>query len=354
VTVEQVTTLKEFECLRGAYEDAYRGDPYRNVFVSWAWLRAFFAALRRPWMVLSVREGARYAGFCVLVESGLRLGPLPLYRELAIGAYPTADYASLIVSGDEEHVLSALAAEISRLSWDVFRACNVHDSRVARMVAMMRDGHDVVEEPRNAAHVVPLPASWSEYMVRLNGEKQYVARRHKLWRDAELLEANDANVELYIDTLLRLHNRRWNSNLNSAKRTYGRLFREAYDRGCCRIAVLWDGDRRPLAAQAAFVDNERRSWGVYMLAYDRERQKGSPGIGMLAKALERAIVEGYGEYDFLRGDESYKARFGTELRMLENFLVKRRSLRRRLAEWLWARALAAKAFLRRVIFGRTL
>lgn len=354
MTVEHITSLREFEGLRAEYESAYQRDPYQSVFVSWPWLHAFFTALRRRWLLLAVREGSRYVGFCLLVERGLCIGPLRLYRELALGAYPTADYSSVIVAGEEDSVLAALAAEISALAWDVFRASNVRDTRVARIIGYLRAEHDVVEEPRNPAHFVPLPTSWREYMIRLNGEKQYVARRHKVWRNAELIEADDTNIDAYIDTVLRLHNRRWNSNLKSARRTYGRLFRDAYDRGCCRVVVLWSADRRPLAAQAAFVDTERRSWGVYMLAYDRASQKGSPGIGMLAKGLERAIGEGFKEYDFLRGDESYKARFGTELRMLENFLVKRRSTRSRCAEGLWTRVLAVKAFLRRVIFGRTL
>ncbi len=355
MTVERIATLEEFERIRGPYEGLYRKDPSRGVFVSWEWLRSYFAAMRGRWTVLAVARDARYVGFCVLVESGLAVGPLRLYRELALGAYPTADYGALIAEEGED-ILEEIARAIDAMPWDLFRACNVHDPRVGRVVAHLRSlGNGISEEPRNCCRFVPLPASWEEYAARnRSGDKRYVNRRRNLWRGASLVEADATTVDEYIETLLRMHHRRWRSNLHKARRTYGKLFREAYERGCCRIAVLWSADRRPLAAQAAFVDAERRSWGVYMLPYDRLAGKGSPGIGMLAKGLERAIDQGFAEYDFLRGDEPYTARFGTQVRLLENYVARRTSARSAAKERAWGAALHVKSILRRVLFGRTL
>lgn len=354
MTVERITSLQQFERVRPDYEAVYGNDPHRTVFVSWSWLHAFFTAMRRRWMLLAVRDGERYRGFGLLVETGLGAGRARIYRELAVGAYPTADYTSILLDGDDEAILVALAREIDALRWDRLRASNVNDPRVARLIAYLRRRNDVSEHPPNPCRFVPLPKTWGEYVVKLNGNKQYVVRRYKHWQDASLVEADDASIDQYIELLLRMHHDRWNSNLRTAKQTYGRLFRTAYERGCCRIAVLWSADRRPLAAQAAFTDTERRTWGVYMLAYDRAAGKGSPGIGMLAKALDVAIQQGFAEYDFLRGDESYKERFGADVRMLENYVVCRRSARSHAAVGVWNAALAAKAFLRRTLFGRTL
>lgn len=352
--VERIETIADFERIRVEYEAMYARDPHRNVFVSWPWLHAFFTAMRRRWTLLAARDGSRYTGFCILVETGIGTGRASLYRELAIGAYPTADYTSLLLGDEDERVIAALARAIDALAWDRLRANNVNDPRIARLVAYLRRRNDVTEEPRNSCRFVALPKSWGEYVVKLNGNKQYVARRYKRWRNASLVEADNASIDQYIDLLLRMHHRRWNSNLRKARETYGRLFRTAYDRGCCRIAVLWTADRRPVAAQAAFTDTERRTWGVYMLAYDRTTPKGSPGIGMLAKALDSAIRQGFSEYDFLRGDESYKDRFGTDVRLLENYVVSRRSARAQAALAIWNGAQGTKSVLRRLLFGRTL
>ncbi|MGH7736977.1 MAG: GNAT family N-acetyltransferase [Candidatus Tyrphobacter sp.] len=355
MTVERIVTTGEFARIRGEYEKAYASDPWRSVFVSWSWMSAYFRAMRRRWTLLVARDEGVACGFCLLIEGGLRIGPARIYRELALGAYPTADYTSIVVDPRREDVvLRAFGEAIGAMEWDVLRASNVRDPRVARLIAIAGVGCEVAELQQNPAHFVALPASWPEYVQRLNGGRRYVARRYRTWREARLTEATDENVDSYIETLLELHQRRWNTNIATARRTYGRLFREAYGTGCCRIAVLWSADERPLAAQAAFTDAERRSWGVYMLAYDNERPKGSPGIGMLAKGLELAIEQGYSEYDFLRGEEPYKSRFGTELRMLENFVAARRTNRRRVAAAAYSCALGIKAALRRILFGRTL
>ncbi len=353
--IERIATLEGFKRVRGAYEELYRKDPNRGVFVSWEWLRSYFASMRGRWSVLAVSRDATYVGFCVLVETGLALGPLRIYRELALGAYPTADYGA-IVAEEGDDIVTEIARAIDNMPWDLFRACNLRDARVAKIAAQLRSlGNRVSEEPRNACRFVPLPASWEEYDARnRSSDKRYLNRRRNQWRDARLVEADATTVDEYIEALLRMHHGRWRSNLHKARRTYGKLFREAYDRGCCRISVLLNADRRPLAAQAAFVDAERRSWGVYMLAYDRRAGKGSPGIGMLAKALERAIDQGFAEYDFLRGDEPYKARFGTQVRLLENYIARRRSARSAAMERAWGAALRVKALLRRLLFGRTL
>jgi CelD/BcsL family acetyltransferase involved in cellulose biosynthesis len=356
MNVEKIVTLRAFEDVRRHYEQLYDADSYRNVFVSWAWLASYFRSMRRPWIVLAANDGGRYVAFCVLVRHGIALGPLRLYGELALGAYPTADYGGVVIAaGEEKRAAAAFADAIRGMRWDVFRACNISDPRVAEIVKRVGREDAVVEEPRNGCYYVALPESWEAYAARSrNGHPsvRYVVRRKNAWRDATYTEADDATFDRDLELLLRFHQGRWNSNLSKARRTYGRLFREAYDRGCCRVGVMRDAKGVPLAAQAAFVDRGRRSWGVYMLAYDRTRAQRSPGIGMLASGLQRAIGERFREYDFLRGDEAYKAQFGCDVRWLSNTIVRRQTGRSRVAESAWNAGLRVKAVLRRILFGR--
>jgi hypothetical protein len=341
VTVERIRTLPAFDRVRDAYESVYARDAQRTVFVEWRWLRSYFVAIKPRWTLLAARVGSEYVAFCLLIERG---APFGLYRELAFGAYPTADYASLLIASREEEVLGAFASAIAAMRWDVFRANNVADARLGTIAAYLKQG-DVVEfEPQNACRFLALPAT----------PGRYVARRRRAFANASFVEADDATIDAYVEVLLRLRDRRWRGNLRKARRTYGRLFREAYARGCCRIGVFWSAERRPLAAQASFVDSERNAWGVYMLAYEREERRHSPGIAMLAASMERATSQGFREFDFLRGDEPYKALFGTEVRLLENFVARRRRLRSRLAEHGWDAAMLAKAYAGRIVFRRTL
>jgi CelD/BcsL family acetyltransferase involved in cellulose biosynthesis len=59
---------------------------------------------------------------------------------------------------------------------------------------------------------------------------------------------------------------------------------------------------------------------VYNSGYDPLSYRSlSPGIVVTARSIEHAIEQGRGTFDFLRGDEEYKYRFGahdTEVRRL--------------------------------------
>lgn len=343
MTIEYISSLRDFERLRAPYERLYTRDRHSSVFVSWAWLRSYFATIGVHWIVLAARDEWEHLGFCVVVRRGIAAGRFGLYRELALGAYPTADYTSLVIGSREEEVLAAFARALDAMPWDVLRASNVRDSRIGRMIALLSKGNDVMREADNPVRSVHIAAQDSP-----------AVRASRTLRGARFVESSDATVKRDVDALLKLHHRRWRSNLSKARRTYGRLFREAYARGCCRVGVLWSDENKAIAAQAAFVDDAREAWGVYMIAYDKTQAKASPGMGMLAAGLERARALGFREYDFLRGDEPYKARFGAELSYLENYVVRRRALRSHLVERVWIALLGWKSILRRVLFGRTL
>ncbi len=351
--VDRIETLEAFDRIRDAYEDVYARDPHRNVFLSWAWLRAFMLAMRLPWTMLCVRRGTSYVAFCLVVERGMRIGPARLYRELALGAYPTADYCGVLVGDEEEAAICALATAIDDLRWNLFRAADVRDPRVKRLITLLGKGNAISTPAPTPASFVPLPGTWHEYVERGRSSRQslrYVLRRYRQWQDAGFVESDDRTIDRDIETLLELNHRRWKTNLRKARKTYGRLFREAYANGCCTVAVMRAGDR-PIAAQAAFVDAEQRSWGVYMLACDRNAPRNSPGIGMLAKALERAIERRFGEYDFLRGSEAFKSQFGAQVRWLDNYVVRRRTFWSGVGEFLYTFALQAKSRVRALVVG---
>ncbi|HEY9085684.1 MAG TPA: GNAT family N-acetyltransferase [Candidatus Tyrphobacter sp.] len=355
MTVERIVSIADFDRFRPAYESVYNRDPHRTVFVSWPWLRSYLPTMPRHWVLLAARSGEEYVGFLVVVGYGIEAGPVKIYRELGLGAYPSADYTGLVAANEEPAIVEAFAAAIESMPWDVLRARSVRDPRVRALVTRLGEGKVVTREEGTPCHVVPLPSSWDEYLAQNRNGKQalrYALRRRNAWAEASFTDADSSTIERDVEALLRLHKVRWKSNLPKARRTYGRLFLEAHARGCCRVGVLWSEEKKPLAAQAAFIDPERRSWGIYMLAYDTSVSKHSPGIGMLMRGIERAISERFEEYDFLRGDEAYKARFGSEVRWLENFTIRRRSRRVRFAESAWTHALRAKRVVRSFIMGR--
>jgi CelD/BcsL family acetyltransferase involved in cellulose biosynthesis len=83
--------------------------------------------------------------------------------------------------------------------------------------------------------------------------------------------------------------------------------------GIVRLALL-DVAGRPVAATISFVYGD--TWGLYNSGYDPEYGTYSPGIVLVAMTIQEAIREGLRVYDFLRGSEGYKYRFGARDREL--------------------------------------
>ena len=80
-------------------------------------------------------------------------------------------------------------------------------------------------------------------------------------------------------------------------------------RGWLRLWLMeWDGE--PVAAWYGWRVGDRYSF--YNAGFDPGRSKLSPGMVMLATVIRSAFEEGAREFDFLLGDEAYKARFADE------------------------------------------
>jgi CelD/BcsL family acetyltransferase involved in cellulose biosynthesis len=359
MTIDVISDAKGFEKVRSAYEEIYARDPYRNVFVSWPWLAAYFTVARSQWMVLAARDEAseRYLAFMPLELYETRISRFSVDRELHLAANPTGDYNGLVALPDANGAIESFSTYIDGLQWDNFRANNVRDPRLELVVNGLSVNNCAVRHEDNPCWFVPFTESWDAFMRALSGKRGQHVRQaiSGLERLGELrLECASAeNIDEAIETVLVLNNQRWRTNLPKARRTYGRLFRAAFDHGCCRVHVL-RSEKTALAAQAAFVDPERRSWGAYMTGFNHEFARYSPGMVARALIIRDAMAEGFVEYDFLRGNEPYKRRFASENRWLRNWTVHRPGVRNQVVNAGRAGYHFAKAHARRILLGKTL
>jgi CelD/BcsL family acetyltransferase involved in cellulose biosynthesis len=79
------------------------------------------------------------------------------------------------------------------------------------------------------------------------------------------------------------------------------------------------------AAALFNYDYNGRVW-VYNSGFDPEAFSHlSAGVILTAKAIEKAIENGRTAFDFLRGDETYKYRFGAEDTTVHRIVLERKS-----------------------------
>lgn len=156
-------------------------------------------------------------------------------------------------------------------------------------------------------------ADWDAYLATLspNLRGQLRRRERRLLREhtaACRVTADAASLEHDLDTFFALHRARWGpaSSLLGRSDFYRRFCTLALERGWLRLSFL-EIDGQPAAAALDF-----RFGGVqfhYNSGRDPHWDEYSAGLVLRAMTLRDALTDGIAEYRFLRGDESYKARF---------------------------------------------
>lgn len=165
---------------------------------------------------------------------------------------------------------------------------------------------------------------WDEYL-RSRSQK---LRRNMRHQERDLLDsfrvcfrlADDRErLGVDLDTFFRLHREQWRevpTDFDGRANAFQREFiSAAFERGWLRLWFL-ELDGRPVAAALLY-----RFAGVeycYRFARDRAWDHLSVGSVVLIHSLRAALEDGMREFRFLRGGESYKARYTTDNRGLES------------------------------------
>ena len=132
--------------------------------------------------------------------------------------------------------------------------------------------------------------------------------------------------------LAELHARRWKgqhtatifSSSSAARRFYAEAAQRYAERGLLDLTLL-EVDGRPVAGSLGFID--RGTYYYYVPAWEPELAPLAPSSLLLAHLVERAYGLGLTRFDFMLGDEPYKARWANEERETVNLVVGAPTLR---------------------------
>jgi CelD/BcsL family acetyltransferase involved in cellulose biosynthesis len=354
---ERITTLNGFEAERARWERLYRADPHGQVFLSWSWLRAYFAQARHRWTILVLRDGDELVAALPLQVRSVPARALPIARELAFATEPVADYQGMLCAPNREaEAVARFGAAIRAMRWDRASMRDVADPRILDLIARLRGANDAVAvtgETRCRRAV--LPADWDTFAAGLgSGTRATTTRSVRKMREEfpgiRVSEPTDADIDAHVEAMVVVNHRRWGGNLRRARAKYGRMFRAAYDLGCLRLQIIWDG-ARPVAGCASFTDTVHKTYNLYQVGYDTAYAKYSPGKGVLGLAIQDAIASGFRVFDFLRGDEDYKASYASDVVVTTHHRVQRRSLRAAVLERVQPAYRTMKGAAARLVYG---
>jgi CelD/BcsL family acetyltransferase involved in cellulose biosynthesis len=331
--VDSFSRFEQLDAVRARWDELYAADPHANFFLSWEWLRACYATEENAWTVLGVRDGdGQYVAFLPLSCGRFpRIGP-PLNRELCLAGSPRADYTGMLaLPGSEPHVVPALARHLASLAWDNFSLQDYRDPRLEAIVAQFAPAHyRVVSEGTTPSPYIELPATWDEYLATLSHSTRRTIRSKLRKVEAlpgfrlEVAAAQDAAPA--IEALLRVNSLRWNKSLRKRRKVFAELFARCYAADRFVVVSLYDGATL-LAAQGSFVDPQAGRIFGYMMGYNAEFSRLSPGMMLVCMSIRRAISLGYRRYDLARGGEAYKASLATHVEYTTQTKLTRRTMR---------------------------
>ena len=286
------------------------------------------------WQTLGGGEWLRQNVDLVLVsasENEQLVGIAPLFIAeydgqralMLVGSIEISDYLDLIVrEQDLPRFLSGLldflsSSHIDR--WSALDWYNIPDSSptlAALKAESETRGWSHHEEIYHPTPRIPLNGSFEEYLSRIDKKQRHEIRR-KMRRAAESeknvrfyivdgTEEVDSEINAFFDLMVQEPSKQ--EFLHPAMREQMTVtIQNAHQYGYLWLAFL-EIDGQKTAASLNF-DYKNKLWG-YNSGVSREHMELSPGWVLLANTIQWCCEHGRYEFDFMRGDEEYKYRFG--------------------------------------------
>jgi len=344
----------QLEALAGEWDRLWLADGQGEVFQSFSWNRAWWKACGSS---LDLCTPVVYVGSKVL-------GILPLVRRLNAGGSgvrleflgsPHADYADVICEEENTvQVLSACFGELQKLGdWqEGFLDGLPEESRIARhfakLSAEVRTNSQLIASDQ--CYTIQLGERASEILDGL-ARKQHLRRRQNklekagkvVFRHLESVDDALAHLELFFRSQRRrraIHGKSSASESEDFRELLRCLVKEFDLKRDLHFGVL-ELNEKPIAWHISFEINQKLVF--YQQTFEVDAWDFAPGEALLRYLLLFAKGRITREFDFTRGDEPFKARFGNHSRQMYQVWLQRRGLRGRISGMRRRAAGSAKA-----------
>lgn len=298
--------------LAGAWVELHLRAPRSHPFHSFAWISSWLAAKpqRGHLQILAMFEGDDLVGVFPLRRVRRAWEAL---EQVGIGSSDIL--TPLIARGYEKAVTDSF------FEWA--QGQTIHLQQV-------REGHPLLGAvPAECVHnqadcpVLTLPATMEEYIGTLSKSLRYDVRK-ALKSNPDIRVATPETVREDLEIFFQLHEMRWKTKkqlgafaLGGLKRFHRVSAPAMVDAGLLRLLTLRQ-DGKPIGSLYCF----RAGSGMffYQSGFDPLEKAKNPGTTLIAHAIGMAIDDGCEVFDFLRGAEPYKLRWGPQ-DILHNYRV---------------------------------
>jgi CelD/BcsL family acetyltransferase involved in cellulose biosynthesis len=318
-----LTNAEAFDGLAEEWQALLGRALVSSVFLTWTWQRTWWHHLGKGDLLLvTVRD-----------DTGQLVGIAPLFlqttslglRQLSlVGCVDVSDYLDLIVDRRcADPVYGSIwdfLASPECPAWHEINLCNLPRTSVTPASLgelAQRSGHAAAVSVADVCPVITLPTSWEEYLASLDKKQRHELRR-KLRRIQEEAQPRwyvvegGAGLPQDVESFIDLHQKSaakkegfWDEAMKSFFRAI------AASLSALSWLKLYFIELNGVRAASVFCFDYQNEILVYNSGYDPAQFAHlSPGIVLVGYCIQHAIQLGRTRFDFLRGDEDYKFRFG--------------------------------------------
>lgn len=316
--------LSLFEELKPEWNDLVFRSMSNRIFSTWEWQSTWWQAYQKRgqlWVITCRTEDGRLVGIAPwFIEEHPARGRIVR----SIGCVDVTDYLDLILDADcTQPVMECFAGYLAehRDRFDVLDLCNIpeYSPTFDLFPAILKQhGFHVEVSQQEVCPIIKLPDEWEDYLSTLDKKQRHEVRR-KLRRAEGAPEGIDwyivnathdlkAEMERFVQLMAASDSQKAEFLRDSENLAFFQtMVPVMFESGWLQLSFLTIGGEA--AASYLNFDYNRRIL-VYNSGLLQDYGHLSPGIVLLAYNIRHAIESGHDEFDFLRGNETYKYRMG--------------------------------------------
>ena len=254
-----------------------------------------------------------------------------------VGAIEVSDFLDFLVRPENLDEFVAGLLDFLDISdalppWEVLDLHNIlEDSPSLSVLAAeaQRRGWNHQQVRLQPSPFIPLPGDFDTYLAQIDKKQRHEIRRKLRNVEQSLVvpdysivadvESLTAETQAFIDMMAQDPSKK--AFLTDAMVEHlHKTAQVAFDNGWLHLSFFTlDGNKA--AGNFSFIYN-KRLW-LYNSAWEWDYREFSPGWILLTHLLQWATENGIEEFDFMRGDETYKYKFGGQDRFIYRVLVTR-------------------------------
>jgi CelD/BcsL family acetyltransferase involved in cellulose biosynthesis len=350
--VEEVDNFQSLkDCWNNLLKRNLLGD---NVFLTWDWLSTLWKHFSdgRKLLLLKVEDGDEVAAIAPLMLSKYKLPFFGTIKKVEFLGVRHSDYNNFIILKKEVECLRLILDYLINVvtDWDWIELKDIPETseNAGYLEKLFSDIPSKLRLDRRVCNICPyilLPNSYAVLTAKLSKNMRQninkYLRKAKANHNVEFKKYDEAgfSVDEAMRVFMKLHEARWAlEGLHGAFRD-NQLFRDFHMEIAKIFSIKnWLGlyfliaDGKPVSVQYTFEYGDKVYY--YLGGFDPNYSQYSIGNLTIMFMLERAVKNGFKEYDMMRGNEYYKRLWTNHYRRNFEFRLIPKDLRCKLYSWL--------------------